>query len=157
MEGRAARIVRALKFGGWFGLAPRMAREMSEDARRVAGGGPGRLVPVPLAPARRRERGFDQAALLADGLARELGWPRADLLVRPRAGRPQARLGRDERLRNVRGAFRLRADAADGARRGPPVLLVDDVVSTGATAVACAEVLASGGVRLAGVVSFARA
>lgn len=157
MEGDAARIVRALKFGGWFGLAPRMAREMSEHARRVAAGGSCLLVPVPLAPARRRERGFDQAALLADGLRRELRWSRADLLERPRAGRPQARLGRGERLRNVRGAFRPRAGAVGRARDAPPVLLVDDVISTGATAAACAETLAEAGVRLAGVVSFARA
>lgn len=156
MDGAAARLVRALKFSGWFALAEPMGRSMAGAARRLAGRTGGAvLVPVPLAPARRRERGFNQAGRLATALSRATGWPRRDLLVRPDGGRRQARLDRRERVRNARGRFALR----DGRRaRGPErAVLVDDVVTTGATAGACAAALRAGGHRVLGVAAFARA
>lgn len=154
MEGDAARLVRALKFGGWFGLAGPMGRAMAPEARRLAGTSTEPvLVPVPASRARRRERGFNQADLLARALADAEGWPRRSLLVR-RGGRRQARLGRRERAVNVRGRFRARPGTAAGTR---PVVLVDDVVTTGATAGACGTALRADGRRVLGVVAFARA
>lgn len=154
MEEGASRLVRALKFDRCFTLAPRMGRSMARAARSVAGGRPHLLVPVPLARARLRERGFNQAELLTRSLAEALGWPWSPLLERRRGGRPQARLGVRDRSANVRGAFRVRRAAE--VPELPP-LLVDDVVTTGATAAACAATLADSGAAPAGVVTFARA
>lgn len=156
MEGDAARLVRALKFGGWFALADPMGEAMAPAARRLVGTGPTPvLTPVPLAAGRRRERGFNQAALLARSLSDAGGWPVRDLLVRRPGGRRQARLDRRQRTRNVRGRFAARPEGRPGDDR--PVLLVDDVVTTGATAGACLEALRAGGRRVLGVVAFARA
>ena len=153
MEGDAARLVRALKFGRWWSLGDLMGRAMADEARRVVERGPAVLVPVPLSPARRRERGFNQAALLARGLAAATGWPVRELLRRRPGGRRQARLGRRERARNVRGRF-VTAGPSAGDR---PLVVVDDVLTTGATAAACCGALADGGGTVAGAVAFAHA
>ena len=156
MAGDAARLVRSLKFGGWFALADPMGRAMGSAARRLAGRGrPPRLVPVPLSSGRRRERGFNQAARLARGLSASTGWPVSEELLRRPGGRRQARLDRRARRSNVRGRFAIR-DPGSGPGEGS-VLLVDDVVTTGATAGACARTLRAGGRRVLGVVAFARA
>lgn len=153
MEGEAARLVRAFKFGRWWALGVPMGRAMAPEARRVVGPGPAMLVPVPLAPARRRERGFNQAELLAAGLAEATGWLRRDLLRRRPGGRRQARLGRRERARNVQGRFVTAGPAAGDL----PVLVVDDVLTTGATAAACCAALSAAGETVAGAVAFAHA
>jgi len=155
MAGGASDLVHALKYGGWFALAGAMGRAMAPHARRLAGGTSHSLEPVPLPPARLRERGFNQAALLARSLGRELGWPVGSSLGRAGSRRRQVRLGRDDRRENVRRAFLL----VEGARRSPdlPVLVVDDVLTTGATAAACASVLEGAGRRVTGAVVFARA
>lgn len=110
------------------------------------------LVPVPLHPHKLATRGYNQAALLAQELARATGHacsPR--LLMRTRQTSPQVGKLRSERLTNTHGAFQLR-------RPGPPrVALVDDVVTTGATVRACAQALMAGGVELTRVVALARA
>lgn len=161
MKEGAARLVRALKYSGWTALADRMGPSMAPAARRVAGTGDGaadppRLVPVPLAPSRRRRRGFNQARRLARPLGRELGWPVDSALQRRRRGRPQARLGRASRGENVAGAFAA-SPAPPGGGEPPVAVIVDDVVTTGATAGACAGALRRAGWRPAGVVAFARA
>lgn len=153
MEGEAARLVRAFKFGRWWALGEPMGRAMAPEARRLVGSGPALLVPVPLAAARRRERGFNQAGLLAGGLAAATGWPRSELLRRRPGGRRQARLGRRERARNVEGRF---------VTVGPvparmPIVVVDDVLTTGATAAACCGELSAAGATVAGAVAFAHA
>jgi ComF family protein len=87
------------------------------------------LVPVPIHPQRRRERGYNQAELLAAALAGHCGLPVRDALERVRDTPPQIGLGWAARLRNVDGAFAPRAEAAPGRR----AVLIDDVQTTGAT------------------------
>lgn len=152
-SGGARQLVRALKFGGERVLAESMAGLMVERWRGSSLFGKADLVvPLSLHPARLRRRGFDQAGLLACGVARELGLEYGDGFVRrARFTVPQAVLHRDERLRNMEGVF-----VAEGDFTGRRVILVDDVVTTGATMAACARVCReAGAVRVYGV-SFAR-
>lgn len=118
------------------------------------------LVPVPLHPRRLASRGYNQAALLAQDLAKQGAWhcdPR--LLRRARETERQVGKSRALRLTNADGAFELRRQAPRAAPRASVVrvVLVDDVVTTGSTVRACAQALAEGGVQLAAVVALARA
>lgn len=97
------------------------------------------IVPVPLHRDRMRERGYNQSALLAKGLGERFGVPVRPLVERTRATSPQASLGREDRMSNVQGAFRL--NPALHPEPGLRVLLVDDVRTTGSTLNACAQVL----------------
>lgn len=103
-------------------------------------------VPVPLHPAKERQRGFNQTELIfRDWLAlRDI--PMRRLLVRTRPTPPQYGLTRQARQENLRGAFALAAGAA-AELHGRDVLLLDDIFTTGTTAAACARVLLRGGVR----------
>lgn len=152
MEGRAARVVRALKYGGWTRLAEVMARTMEPDARRLAGDQPAVLVPVPLSPARLRERGFNQAELLAESLSQLTGWTNRPYLRRESGGRSQAGSGRAARQSNVSEVFHAAGDVPARVR----ILLVDDVVTTGATIRACAGALVGTRAQIVGGVAFAR-
>lgn len=96
------------------------------------------IVPVPLHPARQRERGFNQAALLAQFLGAHCSIPVANALQRLRYTTTQTAFDRAERMENLRDAFRLRKNADV---RGLNVLLVDDVLTTGSTLSECARVL----------------
>lgn len=103
---------------------------------------PDAIVPVPLTRKRRRQRGYNQADLLAAVVGRALALPRCSRhLLRKRDAPPQRSLARAARLRNVRGAFALRRSL--GGRR---VALLDDVSTTGATVRAASEALLAGGV-----------
>lgn len=102
---------------------------------------PAALVPMPLTRRRLRQRGFNQADLLARVTARELGLPHLGRhLTRVRGGPPQRSLARGERLRNMRGAF-----AAHGPLPGPRLALIDDVTTTGATVHAATLALRAAG------------
>jgi ComF family protein len=99
------------------------------------------IVPVPLHPDRRAERGYNQSELLARVLSRQSRIPlNTSALTRPLNTTPQVGLNESERRQNVRGAFQC-AQRLDGAR----VLVVDDVCTTGATLSECAEALHAGG------------
>ncbi|BDG61747.1 ComF family protein [Caldinitratiruptor microaerophilus] len=136
------RAVVLLKYHGRPGLAAPLGRAL---AARVAARWPGArfaaVVPVPLHPARRRQRGYNQAEEVAAALARTLRVPlRPGWLRRPVATPSQAHSSRQARAQNLRDAFAARAVPA-GAR----VLLVDDVLTTGGTAGACARALRAAG------------
>jgi ComF family protein len=107
---------------------------------------------VPLHPARLRQRGYDQAALLARELARRLRVPARQLLDRIRPTRPQVGLDRARRELNVAGAFRVRRGV-----RGLRICLVDDVLTTGATAASATRVLLSAGAARVEIRTLARA
>ncbi len=113
------------------------------------------LVPVPLHRWTRLRRGYDQAERIAEAAGRALGVPVAQgALARTRRTSPQAGLEARDRLRNVAGAFRVRRGSGVAGRR---LLLVDDVLTTGATASACAAALLAGGAAWVGAGAAARA
>ena len=115
------------------------------------------LVPVPLARSRQRERGYNQSELLAHELSRLWNVPVwSEVVTRDRATRTQTELTPGERLSNVAGAFRVRESAAEKLR-GAHVMIVDDVVTTGATLGACALALFEAGTRIISYVTFGRA
>ena len=144
-----------LKYGGERRLVGPLADALAERWRNVGAGGD-MIVPVPVHATRRRERGFDQAELLADAAATRLGLPAAAILVRERATVAQFGLAREARASNVAGAFRLAEPLRRGALRDRWPILVDDVVTTGATLVACAEVLLDAGAVGVSAVTVAR-
>lgn len=150
-------VVHGLKYEGWRELAPIMAELMERSLAPVLDDLDGHVVThVPTSAAHRRRRGYDQAELLARALAGRTGLAFAPMLARRRQKRTQVSLQPQQRLANVRDAFTVRP-AARQPSRGDDVLLVDDVLTTGATARAAAEVLARAGVRRVALVTFARA
>ena len=137
--------IHLLKYEGQRALAPPLARYLTA-ALASADWAPLRahidgVVPAPLHAARLRERGYNQAELLARGLCRQTGLPlRTDLLHRARQTRSQVGLNAVERKANVEDAF-----TAAPASRGLHLLLIDDVYTTGATLRACANALREAG------------
>jgi len=112
------------------------------------------IVPVPLHPARERERGFNQAQLLAELVSPQLGVPTRPLLQRVRFTTTQTAFDRAERIQNLRHAFRLRRN---GDVRNLSVLLIDDVLTTGSTLSECARVLKENGAQSVYAATAARA
>lgn len=114
------------------------------------------VIPVPLHSERLRERTYNQAALLARALGRELGLPvREDLLLRVLPTPDSTGLTREQRERSVRGAFQVISEDANAGLKGRPVLLVDDVYTTGATVGECARTLLAAGARQVMVITLA--
>jgi len=122
------------------------------------------VIPVPLFAAREQERGFNQARLLAEAAVQRLrrtvpAWKlslRDGILLRVKDTRALYRLDPTERRRSLRGAFRA-ATAQESALAGREVLLIDDIMTTGATARACARVLLRAGAAKVWVATAARA
>jgi ComF family protein len=150
--------VHALKYEGWSRIAVPMAKRMAqlsfpEDviAERSA------LIPVPLSHTRQRERGYNQAELLARALGAHWRLPVwTDAVDRVRNTVSQVRLTPSDRAANVAQAF-ASASSAAGRLKGAHVVLVDDVVTTAATLNATAHTLIERGVRIVSYVTFGRA
>ncbi len=152
-DGSLRAVVHAFKYDRRRVLAEPLGALMRAAGSDVLAGADA-VVPVPLHPWRALERGFNQA----DDLARELRLPVWRVLRRTRHGPPQAGLPAARRHGNVRQAFALRRwPPARHALRNAAVVLVDDVMTTGATAGACARVLLDAGVRNVRVLTVARA
>lgn len=156
-DGVAADLVHALKYGQWRSTAGSMVDPMVTVAGpllgRVERGGRAVLVPVPLSRARLRDRGFNQAAILAEGVAERIDRPVAHLLLRTPGGSRQAASQEVERRGNVQGRFRSSGSRPDGV---DTAVIVDDVITTGATVLACASVLAEAGFQRIAALTFAR-
>jgi ComF family protein len=154
-SGPVRAALHGLKYAGERRLTEPLASAVA--ARwRAAGAGGEMLVPVPVHAERARRRGYDQAVLLAAETGRLLELPCLRALERRRNTPPQFDLGRRARRANVAGAFAL-ARAEDAARiRGRWIVLVDDVVTTGSTLVACAEALYDAGALAVSAVTVAR-
>ncbi len=155
--GAVRRALHDLKYAGERRLAGPLGAAIARRWTRV-GIGAAVVVPVPVHAERRRRRGYDQAVLIAGAAARDLGLPLVPGLERGRATVAQFELGRDERSANVEGAFALvRSDpAVTRAIAGRWVLLIDDVVTTGATLAACAMALERGGALAVSAITVAR-
>ncbi|HEX4340177.1 MAG TPA: ComF family protein [Polyangiaceae bacterium] len=151
--GGVARAITRFKYGGRPDLAAPLARRLWPVVASVKPGSDALVVPVPLHPHKLARRGYNQSALLAAELAKLLGLRlRARALQRTRDTSEQASLSRVERLENVAYAIDPRV-----ALTGAHVLLVDDVVTTGATVLACVRALREAGAIKVTTVAVARA
>jgi predicted amidophosphoribosyltransferase len=142
-SGTVRSALHAIKYGGEQRLAEPLGAAVARRWGRI-GVGADIVTHIPVHAGRARTRGYDQAELIARVAARHLGLPYATLLTRERATIAQFDLDRGDRAANVAGAF----VAVPGRGPGPVgrwVLLVDDVVTTGATLTACAEALEHAG------------
>lgn len=137
-DGVLRTLIHALKYHGRTSLAAPLGR-LTADHGALTLAGADLLVPVPLHPAKRLIRGFNQST----HLARAMGLPVVAALARRRWTTSQTALSGRERQRNIRGAFAQRSTAR--RVRGKTVVLVDDVWTTGATLTACADVLLAAG------------
>lgn len=154
----------AFVYDGWVGTAVRGTKYHGEAARAAdlgsrmaplvaAFGRVDGLIPVPLHPARERERGYNQSALMAKEIARRTGVPVFDVVQRTRRTVSQTTLSGEERQKNVHGAFAV--DPAWAPAPGKRYILIDDVRTTGATLNACAATLEPFQPAMIGVLTFA--
>jgi ComF family protein len=151
----ARALVHALKYGDRIDLAPTMGRWMARAGSGLLEGADA-MIPVPLHWRRLWARRFNQSALLAQAISRETGVAVADTALRRiKATAQQVGLTQSERAQNVQGAFRVppnrKAEVA-----GRRIVLVDDVLTSGATSDACARALLRAGARSVDLVVFAR-
>jgi ComF family protein len=148
-------LVHAFKYGDRLDLAPLLGRWMANAGRELTREAD-LMVPVPLHWRRQWARRFNQSAMLADAIAKASGVPVSHrALKRLKATAQQAGLARTERAANVQGAFAVRP----GARRevkGARLVLVDDVLTSGATTEACTRALLRAGAASVDVLVFAR-
>lgn len=144
--GPARGMVINLKYASVWLLAEQMGEDIARAARELHVDGPFLVTCVPMHPKRLRRRGRNHAELLARSAAARLGMEYRELLLRTRNAPQQARLDREERLRNLKGGFAV-PEAQRALLRGATVLLIDDVCTTGATARHCAATLRAAGAR----------
>ena len=145
-------LVVKLKYGRKTALAGTLANYMARQLGELTAGA--LLVPVPLHRWRLWSRGFNQSALIARGLGRQSGHPvDVELLQRLRNTPPLKGMNPSQRLETVKGAFALRAGKDV---RGQAIILVDDVITTGSTARACAKLLKKHGAASVELIAWAR-
>ncbi|NLC11325.1 MAG: ComF family protein [Firmicutes bacterium] len=141
-QGEWRRLLHRLKYGREGHIAHYLGSLMAEmmDSKMPA---VSVIVPVPLHDKREKERGFNQSLLLARAMGRKLGLPCQELLIRVADTCSQTGLKRSQREKNVQGAFAVKEGQA--IPRGLPLLLVDDVMTTGATANEASRILRQAG------------
>lgn len=151
--GMARELIHLLKYAGDSALARLLGQAMAAYARPE--GGADAVLPVPMEARKRRRRGYNQAELLARAFALATGTPlETGLLLRTRETASQVGRSRAERLAAIRGAFTVPDEARVSGRS---LWLVDDVLTTGATAIACAEALRGAGASRVTLVTVCRA
>lgn len=153
-RGTVRSALHAIKYGAEQRLADPLGEAIARRWRRI-GVGADLVVHVPVHADRRRVRGYDQAQLIATVAAGRLGLEHRPALVRERATTAQFDLDRRHRSTNVAGAF-IVAPSHAAAVRGHWILLVDDVLTTGATLAACATALESAGAAAVSAITVAR-
>jgi ComF family protein len=153
-EGTLRSLVHLLKYDGFRPLAKPLGRKLADVTKSFGAISFDLVLPVPLHNKRQRMRGFNQSALLATRLSRIYGLPAGTKdCVRVRDTPPQTGLRAKERRKNVDGAFHVPRPEGVKSRR---VLLIDDVLTTGATANACARALLEAGAEGVWVATLAR-
>lgn len=155
LEPPADVLVQALKYGRWAEAATPMARQMVARLRAIGVGTADGVVPVPTTARRRRRRGYNQAEILAAEIARALDVELLDALARGPGQTSQVALQAEDRLANVQKAFGP-GPSAHRVTHLSHLILVDDVLTTGATAGAAALTLAGLGAKNVTFVAFAR-
>jgi ComF family protein len=148
-SGRLEKAVRAFKFHGVRRLSTLFASELAKAVKQ-SGWKVDAVCPVPLHWTRRLERGYNQSVLITKPLAKELGLAYAPLLRRVKRTKQQAKLSKLERVSNVEDAFISKSCRGN-------ILLIDDVVTSGATTKACLEALLAAGASEVKVAAIARA
>lgn len=151
-DGPVREIIHNFKFKGTYRMADYMAGYMKKALETEEIGNIDLIVPVPLHKNRFLERGYNQSEKLAKALTKLISVPMVNALERTRSTKSQSSLNGTQRRVNLDGAFR-----ADERVKGKSVLLIDDVRTTGTTAVKCAEALFSAGARDVTVLTFAQA
>ncbi|MBY0508214.1 MAG: hypothetical protein K2X03_30145 [Bryobacteraceae bacterium] len=150
-EGALRKLIHLFKYGGVYSLERELVNRLSDalprDQRFDL------VAPMPMHWLRRLSRGRNHAEILARGLAKRTGIPYQDAAYRRKSTPPQSRVSRAERRRNVRGAFGVKWPETV---RGKRILLVDDVLTTGSTAGACAAALKKAGAAHVAVITIAR-
>lgn len=150
------KLVHGLKFDGWSELATLLARPMARQVEQEGWAAEtDLLVPVPLSRNRYREREYNQSLLLAEALGRMIGRPVGEVLGKQSGGRPQTDLEGTARWKAVQGMFRVLTDCRS-AVSDRSILLVDDVLTTGATLSVCAKALTQAGAWRVRAITFTR-
>jgi ComF family protein len=147
-------LVHALKYGDRLDLAPILGQWMARAGRELVAEADA-LVPVPLHWRRLWARRFNQAAALAKTISQASAVPVSHAIKRVRATPQQVGLSRSERATNVQGAFRV-PEGGEAAVQGRRLILVDDVLTSGATLDTCARALLRAGAQSVDVLVFAR-
>lgn len=154
-EGNVRESLLRYKFGGATGYAKVYGRLVAETVRAELPGAFDLITWVPLSCKRLRQRGYDQARLLAKATAKALGMPLTPTLYKQRNTQPQSGTGDAAKRRaNITGAYRMKKDADVTGKR---ILLIDDIVTTGSTLSECARVLGKAGAEQVVCATVARA
>jgi ComF family protein len=158
MKGTGGKIVHLCKYSGWKSLADFMAMKIISAHWSDAGfWDADYFVPVPISRVRQRERGYNQSELLSRSLSELVGIPtRVGILERVSWRRPQVGLPYAERLRNVKNAFSVSKGSGESFT-GCRIILVDDVITTGATVISSSRALKKAGIGRVSCVSYGRA
>jgi ComF family protein len=136
---KVQRMIHKLKYNGEKEIGVKVGEWMGQELKEADGFAKADLVvPVPLHPRRQSKRGYNQSAMLAEGLSKSMGIPFSEAMARYKETTTQTRKHRYERFENVNRVFGVRNIAKVENKH---ILLVDDVITTGSTLIACAESL----------------